>query len=93
MADKKREKYSKTQRYIRSMTGTEMPQTFDDEVDRITRQTLDSVIRAETYPKGESWEEDDEDVQIYHSRRESERYEEDPYTVAQHMKDRTQFRH
>lgn len=95
MADKKRAKENKTKRFAREMARSQVPQTFDESLDRIMEETLAAVIEAETYPQGRGNNNTDEedDTQVYFCQRKTERYEQDPYTVAQHMQDRTQFRH
>ncbi len=95
MADKKRTKEKKTDRFAREMAYSQVPQTFDDSLDQIMEETLAAVIEAETYPSGRGNNNTDEedDTQVYFCQRKTERYEQDPYTVAQHMLDRTQFRH
>lgn len=97
MADKKRNqnKKQKVDRFAREMAYSQVPQTFDDTLDRIMEETISAVVEAETYPRGKGNNNTDEedDTQVYFCQRNTERYEQDPYTVAQHMLDRTQFRH
>lgn len=90
MADKKRNK--KTDKEKRdNLRGI---QTFDDELDVLMSQTISSVVQAETFPRGHANNQGSDDgTQIYHSSKSKKRYEQDPYTVAQNMVDRTQFRH
>ncbi|MBE6886950.1 MAG: hypothetical protein E7484_00860 [Ruminococcaceae bacterium] len=91
MADKKREK--KGTLLQKELLKMKHPQNFDDVVDNIIAQTLESIVEAETYPRGKNYHPENDGTQIYHSQRDRERYEQDPYTVAQHMADRTRFRH
>ena len=56
-------------------------ETFDDMLNKIMEDTLSCV------------QESDDDTKIYHSRKTQHRYEQDAYTVAQNMVDRTEFRH
>lgn len=69
------------------------PQNFDDVVDNIFAQTMASVVEMETYPRSRNADKETDDTQVYYSPRSKKRYEQDPYTVAQHMEDRTVFRH
>lgn len=95
MADKKRNRKEKVDRFAREMAYSQVSETFDESLDRIMQETLSSVIEAETYPRsrGNNNTEEEDDTQVYYCQRKTERYEQDPYTVAQHMVDRTQFRH
>lgn len=96
MADKKRTRKDKN-------TGTKtmhsrMFNTFDDQLEHIRQETLSSVVEREIYPMGRAYmEETEDDTQIYYTEREhykkTGRYEQSPDVVAQHMQDRTQFRH
>lgn len=90
MPNKKREK---TDSILKKDTAKmKHPKTFDDVVDNIFAQTMASVVEMETYPRGKN-SEDNDDTQVYYSPRSKKRHEQDPYTVAQHMEDRTVFRH
>lgn len=90
MADKKRNK--KKNVYSTEATGRKPPETFDDILDIVKEQTFKSITENEIFPRGRNTE-DDDDTQIYYSHSSKIRYEQDPGTVAQHMQDRTQFRH
>lgn len=68
------------------------PETFEDVVDNIMAQTMASVVEMETYPRGREPEKED-DTQVYYLPKSKKRHEQDPYTVAQHMEDRTVFRY
>ena len=95
MADKKRTRKEKIDSFAREAAWSQVPVTPDKLLDDVMRETLESVIKAECYPReyNSNYDDEEDDTQIYRSRRTSERYEQDPYTVAQHMQDRTQFRH
>ncbi len=88
MADKKRNKKpDKTKKdNLKGIT------TFDDELNILMSQTIASVVQNETFPRQNN-EQSEDGTRIYHSPKSKKRYEEDPYTVAQNMVDRTQFRH
>ena len=66
-------------------------------LEHIRQETLASVVEREIYPRGRTSDEEDDDTQIYYTEREhykkTGRYEQPPDMVAQHMEDRTQFRH
>ena len=73
-------------------------ETFDDQLEHIRQETLASVVEREIYPNGRATNEEiEDDTQIYYTEREhykkTGRYEQSPDIVAQHMEDRTQFRH
>ena len=95
MLERKRNK--KAGKLPRETVYSQVPQTFDESLDRIMQETLAAVVEKETYPRGRNEEEEEDDTQIYYTSMEKYkkdgRYEQDPYTVAQHMEDRTQFRH
>ena len=97
MADKKRNK--KVGKLPRGTVYSQVPKTSDEYLDRIMQETLAAVVEKETYPRGrdEDSVSEEDDTQIYYTPMEKYkkdgRYEQDPYTVAQHMEDRTQFRH
>lgn len=95
MSERKRNK--KAGKLPRETVYSQVPQTFDESLDRIMQETLAAVVEKETYPRGRNEEEEEDDTQIYYTSMEKYkkdgRYEQDPYTVAQHMEDRTQFRH
>lgn len=95
MSDKKRNRKKKIDSFAKFVARTQVPQTDDVFLDRVMEETFESVVKAECYPQdGNSSDPDGEDdTQIYYCQRKTERYEQDPYTVAQHMQDRTQFRH
>ncbi|MBR5252065.1 MAG: hypothetical protein IKV52_04515 [Oscillospiraceae bacterium] len=95
MADKKRKQNEKIDSFARYVARTQVPQTDDVILDRVMQETLESVVKAECYPQDKNLTDPDgeDDTQIYYCQRNTERYEQDPYTVAQHMQDRTQFRH
>ena len=93
MADKKRSKKRKVDKFAREVAFSQVPDTYDDSLDRIQRETLAAVVKAECFPRGRDGEDDIDDTKVYYTRSSTERYEQDPYTVAQHMADRTQFRH
>lgn len=95
MADKKRNKNNrnihKTQAYPRRF------ETFDDTLEHIKQETLSAVVEREVYPRGRDADEEEDDTQIYYTSmdryKKTGRYEHSPDVVAQHMQDRTQFRH
>ena len=96
MADKKRDK-NKSKNMGKTACARK-DSTFDDTLERIKQETLSAVVEREVYPRGKgdcSGKEDD--TQIYYTSmekyRKTGRYEQDLETVAQHMEDRTQFRH
>ena len=97
MADKKRNK--KVGKLPRETVYSQVPKTPDEYLDRIMQETLAAVVEKETFPRGRDSAavEEEDDTQIYYTSMEKYkkdgRYEQDPYTVAQHMEDRTQFRH
>lgn len=96
MADKKRDK--KKSKNMGKTACTRKDATFDDTLERIKQETLSAVVEREVYPRGNRDEsENDDDTQVYYTAmeryRKTGRYEQDPATVAQHMEDRTQFRH
>lgn len=95
MADKKRNKNIKT--YSNKKIYSQPPETFDDSLEDIRKETLAAVVENETFPRGRNSDGNDEDVHIYYAARDrykkTGRYEQSPDTVAQHMEDRTQFRH
>ncbi len=97
MADKKRNR--KIGKFAKEAAFSQVPETFDESLDRIMQETLAAVVEKETFPRGEkaSRQEDEDVTQVYFTPMEkykkTGRYEHDPYTVAQHMEDRTQFRH
>ena len=95
MADKKRTRKEKIDRFAKEAAWSQVPPTYDIPLDNIMRETLESVIKAEAYPfeRNEEDADGEDDTQVYYCQRKTERYEQDPYTVAQHMQDRTQFRH
>ena len=95
MADKKRNRKNtypdKVSTYPRRF------ETFDDTLEQIKQETLSAVVEKEVYPRGRNAEEDEDDTQIYYTPmdkyKKTGRYEHSPDIVAQHMQDRTQFRH
>lgn len=90
MADKKRNKKLESEK----RNNLNDIRTFDDELDMLMSQTISSVVKAETFPQGYKNNQKSEDwTKIYHSPKSQKRYEQDPYTVAQNMVDRTQFRY
>ncbi len=90
MADKKRNKKLESEK----RNNLNDIRTFDDELDILMSQTISSVVKAETFPQGYKNNQNSEDwTKIYHSPKSKKRYEQDPYTVAQNMVDRTQFRY
>ena len=97
MADKKRNKKEKNTG--KKAIYSQHYETFDDTLERIMQETISSVVERETYPRGSVQDEDaeDDDTHIYYTARDryqkTGRYEQSPETVAQHMVDRTQFRH
>ena len=91
MSDKKRDKNKSILK--KDTLKMKNPQNFDDVVDNIFAQTMASVVEMETYHRGRNSEDETDDTQVYYSPRSKERHEQDPYTVAQHMEDRTVFRH
>lgn len=94
MADKKRE--NKRAKNMGKTVCARKDSTFDDTLERIKQETLSAVVEREVYPRGNNSKSED-DTQIYYTSmekyRKTGRYEQDPDTVAQHMEDRTQFRH
>lgn len=94
MSDKKRN--GKKHRMGDKSTLSHSPQTFDDQLEQIKQQTLSAVVEREIYPRGDNRKSAD-DTKIYYTAKQrydkTGRYEESPDTVAQHMEDRTQFRH
>ena len=96
MADKKRagkSKFSNTK-----AQHSQMFDTFDDQLENIRQETLSSVVEREIYPRGRNYTaKTEDDTQVYYTERErykkTGRYEQSPDVVAQHMEDRTQFRH
>lgn len=95
MADKKRSK--KNNQFGKVNTGSKRFETFDDTLEHIRQETLSAVVEKEIYPRGRSFEDEEEDTQIYYTPmdryKKTGRYEQSPDIVAQHMQDRTQFRH
>ena len=97
MADKKRNR--RIGKFVKEAAFSQVPETFDESLDRIMQETLAAVVEKEVYPMAdkEAADEGFDDTQIYYTSQEkyrkTGRYEQDPYTVAQHMEDRTQFRH
>lgn len=97
MADKKRSK--KDNHIGKRAIYSQHYETFDDTLERIMQETISSVVERETYPRGNVADDDldEEDTHIYYTARDrynkTGRYEQSPDTVAQHMVDRTQFRH
>ena len=72
------------------MAGVE---NFDETLDIIMEQTLNSLTENEVYPRGRNNNKNSDGTKIYKTPSKGKRYEQDAYTVAQHMVDRTQFRH
>lgn len=95
MADKKRGR--KTKKLSNSSTASLAQETYDESLERIMQETISAVVEKEIYPQGRKQDTAEDDTQIYYTPMErykkTGRYSEDPYTVAQHMQDRTQFRH
>ena len=96
MADKKRTKKEK-HLGAKALYSRDF-ETFDDQLEHIRQETLASVVEREIYPNGRATNEEiEDDTQIYYTEREhckkTGRYEQSPDMVAQHMQDRTQFRH
>lgn len=94
MADKKRNR--KNSNLNRISTYSPQFETFDDTLVHIKEETLSAVVEKEIYPRGIDAD-DEDDTQIYYTPMErykkTGRYQHSPDTVAQHMQDRTQFRH
>ncbi len=98
MSDKKRNKDKKIS--DSKKIYSKHIETFDDTLENIMQETLSAVTMNEVYPRGYAGEniyDEEDDTQIYYTEREryrkTGRYEQSPDTVAQHMEDRTQFRH
>lgn len=96
MADKKRDKNKS--KNMGKTACTRKDATFEDTLERIKQETLSAVVEREVYPRGKGdYSGKEDDTQIYYTSmekyRKTGRYEQDPDTVAQHMEDRTQFRH
>ncbi|MBE6894562.1 MAG: hypothetical protein E7483_03025 [Ruminococcaceae bacterium] len=95
MADKKR---NKNQKHHSSKKLCLKPmESYDGLLEHIKQETLAAVVENETYPRAKNETETEDDTHIYYTARErykkTGRYEQSPDTVAQHMQDRTQFRH
>ena len=89
------EKKNRKKKYLlahetKNMAGVK---NFDETLDIIMEQTLDSLVENEVYPRGRNNNKKSDGTKIYKSPQKGNRYQQDPYTVAQHMVDRTQFRH